>query len=47
MASTKASKTASHFPFVPTIRFEGPESDNPFCFRFYDADRVVEGRPMR
>ncbi|MGA1632999.1 MAG: xylose isomerase, partial [Phycisphaerales bacterium] len=42
-----ASKTASHFPDVPTIRYEGPESDHPFCFRFYDADRLVEGKPMR
>ncbi|MEY2553940.1 MAG: xylose isomerase, partial [Ilumatobacteraceae bacterium] len=28
------------------IAFEGPESDNPLAFRWYDADRVVLGRPM-
>jgi len=29
------------------IRYEGPESDNPLAFRWYDADRVVAGRTMR
>ena len=30
------------FTTVPEpIRFEGPESDNPLAFRWYDADRVV------
>ena len=28
------------------IRYDGPESDNPFAFRWYDADRVVSGRSM-
>src|SRR4026209_1519691 len=28
------------------IRYEGPESDNPLAFRWYDADRVVAGRRM-
>ena len=28
------------------IPFEGPESDNPLAFRWYDADRVVAGRRM-
>ncbi|NND73569.1 MAG: xylose isomerase [Ilumatobacter sp.] len=29
------------------IAYEGPESDNPLAFRWYDADRVVAGRTMR
>jgi xylose isomerase len=37
-------------PFFPEvserIRYEGPESDNPLAFRWYDADRVVAGRRM-
>jgi xylose isomerase len=37
-------------PFFPEvteqIRYEGPESDNPLAFRWYDADRVVAGRTM-
>ena len=38
---------SDHFPHVPRIEFEGPESDNPFAFRHYQADRLVEGKPMR
>ncbi len=34
------------FDTVDTVRYEGPESDNPFAFRWYDADRVVAGRTM-
>ena len=29
-----------------TIRFEGPDSDNPLAFRWYDKDRVVAGKRM-
>ena len=28
------------------IRYEGPDSDNPLAFHWYDADRVVAGRRM-
>ncbi len=28
------------------IRYEGPDSDDPLTFRWYDADRVVGGRTM-
>jgi xylose isomerase len=34
------------FENVDTIAYEGPESDNPLAFRWYDADRVVAGRTM-
>jgi xylose isomerase len=34
------------FPDVDRIRYEGPESDEPLAFRWYDADRVVAGRTM-
>jgi xylose isomerase len=34
------------FEGVDSIRFEGPESDDPLAFRWYDADRVVLGRSM-
>ncbi len=36
-----------YFPQVPAIAYEGPGSDNPFAFRWYDASRVVAGKPMR
>ncbi len=28
------------------IRYEGPDSDNPLAFRWYDAERVVAGKTM-
>lgn len=31
---------------VDAIAYEGPESDNPLAFRWYDADRVIAGRTM-
>jgi xylose isomerase len=35
------------FTDVPErIPYEGPESDNPLAFRWYDPDRVVAGRSM-
>jgi xylose isomerase len=36
------------FEDVPEpIAYEGPESDNPLAFRWYDADRVVGEKSMR
>ena len=37
----------SAFPDVPVIQFEGPESDNPLAFRWYNPEEVVEGKTMR
>jgi xylose isomerase len=34
------------FEGVDRIRYQGPESDDPFAFRWYDADRVVAGKRM-
>jgi xylose isomerase len=34
------------FADVPTIRYEGPGSDNELAYRFYDKDRVVLGKRM-
>ena len=36
-----------YFPNVGKIKFEGTESYNPFAYRYYDADRVVLGKPMK
>jgi xylose isomerase len=37
-----------YFPFVKNqIKFEGRESDNPLAFKFYDADRIINGKSMR
>lgn len=34
------------FPDVEPIRYEGPDTDTDLAFRWYDADRVVLGKPM-
>ena len=35
-----------HFP-TAKIAYEGPDSKNPLAFRHYNADELVEGKPMR
>ena len=35
------------FPDVPVIQYEGPDSDNPLAFRWYNPDEVVEGKSMK
>ncbi|WP_296188785.1 xylose isomerase [Pseudomonas sp. UBA1879] len=35
------------FPEIDTIRYEGPQSDSPLAFRYYDADKLILGKPMR
>ena len=37
----------SYFPEIPRITYEGPKSKNPFAFKHYNADELVEGKPMR
>lgn len=36
-----------YFPGIRKIKFEGTESHNPLAFRYYDAERVVLGKPMK
>lgn len=35
------------FDDIPTIQYEGPDSDNPLAFRWYNPDEVVEGKTMK
>ena len=35
------------FPDIPEIKYEGPQSDNPFAFRWYNPDEMVEGKSMK
>ena len=37
----------SFFPDIPPIKYESPESRNPFAFRHYNPDELVEGKPMK
>ena len=36
-----------YFENITVIKFEGSHSKNPFAFKFYDANRVVLGKPMK
>lgn len=36
-----------YFPGIGKIAYEGPESDNPFAFKYYNADQKVAGKTMR
>ena len=35
------------FENLPQVVFEGPKSQNPLAFKFYDPARVILGKPMR
>ncbi len=35
------------FPEISRIKYEGPSTKSMLAFRHYDADALVEGRPMR
>ena len=35
------------FKDVPAIKYEGRDSDNPFAYRWYDADKIVAGKSMQ
>lgn len=45
------SKNETHpmtaFPEVSTIKYEGPQSDNPLAFRWYNPEEVVAGKTMK
>lgn len=36
-----------YFPQIGKIKFEGTDSYNPLAYRYYDAERVVFGKPMK
>ena len=35
------------FPDIPKIVYEGPQSDNPLAFRWYNPTEMIEGKTMR
>jgi xylose isomerase len=37
---------SAHFPNISHIQFEGPKSKNPFAFKHYNPQEVVEGKTM-
>ncbi len=35
------------FKGISKIKYEGAKSKNPLAFKFYDADRIIMGKPMK
>ncbi len=35
------------FKEIDKIVYEGPESKNPLSFKYYDADKIIAGKPMK
>lgn len=35
------------FKGVGQIKYEGPQTDNPLAFRWYDENKIVAGKPMK
>src|ERR1700754_4694396 len=35
------------FKGIGQVKYEGPQSDNPLAFRWYDADKLVAGKSMK
>ena len=36
-----------YFPSIGKIKFEGKDSKNPLAFHYYDAEKIVMGKPMK
>ena len=41
------SKPRTYFKNIDVIKYEGPESDNPLAFRWYDEKKVIGGKTMK
>ena len=39
--------TTEFFPGIGKVKFEGKESKNPLAFRYYDPEKVVNGKKMK
>ena len=36
-----------YFPGIQKIKFEGKDSNNPLSFKYYDSEKLVNGKPMK
>src|SRR5919112_1404214 len=36
-----------YFKGVEQVKYEGPESDNPLAFRWYDENKTIAGKTMK
>lgn len=37
----------SFFPGIPDIKYAGPDSKDLFSYRYYNAEEVILGKPMK
>ncbi len=44
---TVVTGSKEYFPGIKKIIFEGPKSDNPLAFKWYDENQTVAGKPMK
>ena len=44
---TVVTASKKFFKNINQIKYEGPDSDNPLAFRWYDEDKVVAGKTMK
>jgi xylose isomerase len=44
---TVLTQETTYFSSIPEIKYEGPESDNPLSFQWYDENRMVSGKTMK
>ena len=38
---------SDYFHNIPEIKFEGKDSSNPLCFKYYNEDQIVLGKKMK
>jgi xylose isomerase len=43
----KTGENMTAFSDIPKVVYEGPQSDNPLAFRWYNPEEVVEGKTMK
>jgi len=39
--------TKEFFPGIGSIQFEGPKSDNPLAFKWYDENKIIAGKKLK
>src|SRR3954463_15476822 len=44
---TVQTPTKKFYKNIPSIKYEGPGTDNPFAFRWYDENKVIAGKTMK
>ena len=36
-----------YFNDIPIIKYEGPSSNNPLSFKYYEEDKIILGKTMK